>query len=116
MSSVEDIVAWLQSLPPNGKDGFEGLVAGLFEKLSGYRFHLARSGSQFGRDAGTYDGPSIVMETKRYSSSSNLNARELHGELEEAQQRTPELELRFQDCCPRWGRRLRKILAGCRVG
>ncbi len=91
-SPVEEIVAWLQSLPANGKDGFEGLIVGLFEKLSGYRFHLARSGSQFGRDAGTHDGlPSIALETKRYSGK--LSSRELHGELEEVHQRTPELEL-----------------------
>lgn len=56
--------------PPAGPDGFEGLIAMALAEFTGYTFRLARSGSQFGRDAATPHAPfSIAMEAKRYSKS-----------------------------------------------
>lgn len=56
--------------PAAGADGFEGLVAQALATLTGYTFRLARSGSQFGRDAGTPNAPfAIAMEAKRYKAS-----------------------------------------------
>ncbi len=56
--------------PAAGPDGFEGLVAQALATMTGRTFRLARSGNQFGRDAGTPAGRfSIVMEAKRYSDS-----------------------------------------------
>jgi hypothetical protein len=56
--------------PAAGPDGFEGLVAQALAGMSGYTFRLARSGSQFGRDAATPNAPfAIAMEAKRYKDS-----------------------------------------------
>lgn len=56
--------------PPAGADGFEGLVAQALATVTGLTFRLARSGSQFGRDAATPNSTfSIAMEAKRYSDS-----------------------------------------------
>jgi hypothetical protein len=54
--------------PAAGPAGFEGLVAQALTEYTGYVFRLARSGSQFGRDAATTNAPfAIAMEAKRYS-------------------------------------------------
>lgn len=54
--------------PAAGHRGFEGLIAYALAELTGYTFRLARSGSQFGRDAATPNAPfSIAMEAKRYT-------------------------------------------------
>jgi hypothetical protein len=56
--------------PPAGPNGFEGLVARALAEFTGYTFRLARSGSQFGRDAATPHATfSIAMEAKRYGKS-----------------------------------------------
>jgi hypothetical protein len=56
--------------PAAGPAGFEGLVAQALAEYTGYVFRLARSGSQFGRDAATTDAPfAIAMEAKRYGDS-----------------------------------------------
>jgi hypothetical protein len=45
-------------------------VARALAALSGYTFRLAKSGSQFGRDAATPKAPlAIAMEAKRYTDS-----------------------------------------------
>src|SRR5438034_3695732 len=45
----------------------------LFRSISGLLFRLAKSGSQFGRDASTPSGPfSIAMEAKRYATGLSL--------------------------------------------
>lgn len=57
----------LLATPDTGDDGFEGLVATALANLTGLTFRLAKSGSQFGRDASTPRAPfAIAMEAKRY--------------------------------------------------
>ncbi len=56
--------------PAAGATGFEGLVADALAGFTGYTFRLAKSGSQFGRDAATTAGRfAIAMEAKRYTKS-----------------------------------------------
>ncbi|GGE21542.1 hypothetical protein GCM10011529_30240 [Polymorphobacter glacialis] len=56
--------------PAAGATGFEGLVADALAGFTGYTFRLAKSGSQFGRDAATTAGRfAIAMEAKRYTAS-----------------------------------------------
>ena len=56
--------------PAAGSTGFEGLVAQALARITGYTFRLARSGSQFGRDAATPNAHfAIAMEAKRYNDS-----------------------------------------------
>lgn len=57
----------LLQLEPAGPNGFEGLIATALADLTGLTFRLAKSGSQFGRDASTPRGRfAIAMEAKRY--------------------------------------------------
>jgi hypothetical protein len=42
---------------PTGHDGFEGLVADTLAAMTGLVVRLAKSGSQFGRDASSAPGP-----------------------------------------------------------
>ena len=60
----------------------------LFEGLTGRKFYLARSGYQAGSDASsdTLGQAGIKVEAKRYGDRTNLNDREILGELEEAYQ------------------------------
>jgi len=72
--SAPDLVALRELLrewqPATGPTGFEGLVAHALAWFTGYTFRLARSGSQFGRDAATPKAPfAIAMEAKRYRDS-----------------------------------------------
>lgn len=63
----------LGRLKPAGPDGFEGLIATALADLTGLTFRLAKSGSQFGRDASTPRGRfAIAMEAKRYNDSLRL--------------------------------------------
>src|SRR5262245_29472170 len=66
-SPLERLRRILLALEPAGANGFEGLVAHALSAVTGLVFRLARSGSQFGRDA-TSDPPpfAIAMEAKRY--------------------------------------------------
>ncbi len=85
----------LLDLKPTGPTGFEGLIRELLECWTGQLFRLARAGSQSGKDA-TSDSPSgiiIAAEMKRYGQESTLNRRELLGELVEAIQGLPNLDL-----------------------
>src|SRR5689334_6361758 len=73
MPTNSDLRDVLLSLPPSGAAGFEGLVAAALTELTGLLFRLAKSGSQFGRDASTSSGPfSIAMEAKRYATDLSL--------------------------------------------
>ena len=47
---MNNLIEQLRKIAPAGKNGFEGLIAQLLENLTGKSFHLARSGSQSGRD------------------------------------------------------------------
>ena len=63
----------LLATPDTGDDGFEGLVATALANLTGLTFRLAKSGSQFGRDASTPRAPfAIAMEAKRYKDKLRL--------------------------------------------
>ena len=89
------LLDFLRSLPATGANGFEGLVRDLLEQWTNFSFRIARAGSQFGKD-GMSEGQdefSIAFETKRYNETTELNARELLGELTQAKTSYPELEL-----------------------
>lgn len=63
----------LLELEPAGPNGFEGLMATALADLTGLTFRLAKSGSQFGRDASTPRARfAIAMEAKRYTESLRL--------------------------------------------
>jgi hypothetical protein len=67
ITSMEALKTALLSLPATGEAGFEGLISVALSKISGFRFRLARSGSQFGVDgksAEEEDG--VCFEGKRY--------------------------------------------------
>lgn len=81
-------------LEPSGSKGFEGLIKSLIEKLTGYNFYLASSGSQYGRDISSenINDSVIAIECKRYGKS-KLNPRELLGEIVEVHSSIPSLDL-----------------------
>lgn len=85
----------LQALVPTGPFGFEGLVKALLERLTGYRFHLASSGSQAGRDmACDRRSPTVLaVECKRYGDGTELRQTELLGKLLEAHIAIPDLDV-----------------------
>lgn len=71
--SAEVLRRLLQALKPTGPDGFEGLLADVLAVLAGLHIRLAKSGSQFGRDASSPLAPfAIALEAKRYDSSLRL--------------------------------------------
>ncbi|MCH8619602.1 hypothetical protein [Undibacterium sp. TS12] len=72
--SLSTLRQLLLDLKPAGPDGFEGLVACSLSELTGLVFRLAKSGSQFGRDASTGPAPfAIAMEAKRYKEKLTLD-------------------------------------------
>lgn len=90
-----NLISELRKIHPSGKDGFEGLVARLLETLTGQYFHLAQSGTQLGRDmsAGSVNHNVIAVECKRYGDKTELDERELIGELVQAATAIPDLDL-----------------------
>ena len=88
------IVERLNRLHPSGREGFEGLLQQLLQKVTGYRFYLARSGSQFGRDLGGRLRESFAaVECKRYSDATPFDDRQLLGSMEQAARHARELGL-----------------------
>jgi hypothetical protein len=85
----------LQQLAATGSAGFEGLVQRLLENLTGYKFYLAQSGTQGGRDMSSDRANATVLavECKRYGDDTELNTRELFGELLQAVGAIPQLDL-----------------------
>lgn len=72
-TSLSNLREQLLALRPAGHDGFEGLVATALADLTKLTFRLARSGSQFGRDATSPRGRfAIAIEAKRYGESLRL--------------------------------------------
>lgn len=70
---LENLRNQLLGLAAAGPNGFEGLVATALADLTGLTFRLAKSGSQFGRDASTPRARfAIAMEAKRYTESLRL--------------------------------------------
>ncbi len=94
MDSNLELRRLLLRLPKTGKQ-FEELVCAALEQLLGQRVRSARSGSQFGADMGTgqHDGLFIRCEAKRYGEQTNLSERELLGEISQALQKNPGLDL-----------------------
>lgn len=89
------LIEALRTLHPSGHRGFEGLVAKLLARLTGYKFFLAASGRQEGRDArATAEfGSQIAIECKRYARGTALDERELVAELTQAIRSIPQLDL-----------------------
>lgn len=78
-----------------GECSFEGLIAELLKILTGRHFHSAKPGYQAGRDMSSRDsyGNTIFVECKRYKKTTELNERELLGELQQAKDETPDLDI-----------------------
>jgi hypothetical protein len=74
--------------------GFERLTAALVSRLLNVPVYVAKTGFQFGADAGTAGsgGRHIRVECKRYSDTTSLDARDLKGGLLEATVADPALE------------------------
>jgi hypothetical protein len=73
IDALDELRAILLALKPTGADGFEGLVADAVSSLTGLVLRLAKSGSQFGRDASSQPGPfAISLEAKRYDDNLRL--------------------------------------------
>lgn len=65
----------IYALTPAGNDGFEALVASALADVTDLTFRLAKSGSQFGKDASTpLSAFAIAMEAKRYDEKIGLDA------------------------------------------
>lgn len=81
----------------NADDGdAEHLAANLLSKLlDGIGVYVAKTGSQFGGDAGTTGlrRRDIRVESKRYKQSTRLSPRMLAGEIVEASHADPQLEV-----------------------
>ncbi len=86
---------YIRRLGATGAKGFEGLIASLLGTLTGRHFYLASSGRQSGRDMASerHGGSVIAVECKRYGDSTELNERELLGELTQARVSIPDLDL-----------------------
>ena len=86
---------FLLSLKASGEGSFEDLVGQLLGALTGLKFYAARSGDQAGRDgrAAGNSGGDIVFECKRYSGETAFKRRELLGELLEAHDHLPDLDV-----------------------
>jgi hypothetical protein len=73
LDALDQLRKRLLVLDPAGSDGFEGLIATALADLTGLVFRLAKSGSQFGRDASSTPGAfAIAMEAKRYTDDVSL--------------------------------------------
>lgn len=93
--SHDDALGQLQTLLQSvSAADFERLVAGLLGTLLNCNIYVSKSGFQFGADAGTAtsSGVSIRVECKRYSEGTQLDERELLGEIDQALQRDNRLE------------------------
>ncbi|GAB4230937.1 MAG: hypothetical protein Kow00121_59630 [Elainellaceae cyanobacterium] len=89
------LVNALRNLHHSGQSGFEGLIAKLLEALTDRHFHLAQAGTQLGRDMSA-SGPNtnvIAVECKRYGEKTELNERELLGEIVQVAKAIPDLDL-----------------------
>lgn len=82
-------------MPAAGDRGFEGLIAKLLEVMTGRHFHLAKSGYQEGRDMSSRDSYQnvIAIECKRYKKTTQLDERELLGELDQVKVGIPDLDI-----------------------
>lgn len=84
-----------EELQQEGKaSNLERLAPALLEHLLDVPFPVAKSGFQYGGDAGTagQQGRRLRLECKKYRDTSNLNERELLGEIDQALARDQALE------------------------
>ncbi len=86
-----------KELQQGGKEkasNLEHLSAALLSRLLDVPIAVAKSGYQYGGDAGTagQQGRRLRLECKKYSDTSNLNERELLGEIDQALERDEALE------------------------
>ena len=84
-----------QELQQGGKpSNLEHLAAALLSRLLDVPIVVAKSGFQYGGDAGTagQQGRRLRLECKKYSDTSYLNDRELRGEIDQALERDQALE------------------------
>lgn len=90
--AIARLQAKLRNRPPQD---LEKLVAELLGQLLGVTFTPARSGSQHGGDGGVHgdDGRHLVYEARRYGGRTRPKDREIRGEISEAVQRDPQIEL-----------------------
>jgi len=91
----KDLYDILRTLNPTGPDGFEGLIAILLKSLTGRHFSLSKAGFQGGRDMSTEGRNTniIAVECKKYWSKTQLNERELLGEIQQVSWDIAELDL-----------------------
>ncbi len=89
------LVDSLRKLPATGPDGFEGLTVKLLSAITGRRFHLAKSGTQSGRDISARDPGSNVtaVECKRFGENTGLLESALLGKMAEAKTSILDLDL-----------------------
>lgn len=84
-----------QELQQGGKaSNLEHLAAALLSRLLDVPIVVAKSGFQYGGDAGTagHQGRKLRLECKKYSDTSHLGERELLGEIDQALARDQALE------------------------
>ena len=101
----------LLKFPPDGQQ-FASLITRAVETILGRRVWGARAGSQFGADMGTgaSDGPGVKVEAKRYQRGSRLTVRELLGEIAEAIDSCPSLDLWVLATCAEVPEQIRAAL------
>lgn len=89
------ILELLRGLRDVGTEGFEGLICALMEDWTGERFFLCSSGRQSGRDLSTagFGRNWIAVECKRYGRETQLNEREVLGEISQIARRVEGLDL-----------------------
>ncbi len=96
MSAEKDSIAKLKAaLLEASPRTLENLTANLLGRLIGLHFRRAKGGSQQGGDGGVHgiDGRNLIFEARRYGESSRLNDREIRGEISQAVDRDPALEV-----------------------
>jgi hypothetical protein len=88
------VAALLRELRAGSPGALEKLAASFLGRLLRVSVSIAKSGFQYGGDAGTAGraGRHVRLECKRYSDTSPLSDRELQGEIDDAMSRTPSLE------------------------
>jgi hypothetical protein len=84
-------IALGESLRPEGKHGFEGFLARLFEAETAQPFYLARTGDQ---PAGDVYGPlaGVVLQAKRYLIA-KIDENNVEGDIDRALRETPETDI-----------------------
>ncbi len=89
---VSELKEALLSAPPEAVEHLAGVLLG---RLLGVQFRFARRGSQRGGDGGAQGtaGRDLIYEARRYRDCTPLRDREIRGEIDEAVERNPDLEL-----------------------